>query len=106
MSEGWDDSDALPIRSVLHPTDFTDSSELAFAHALKIALSGKTRLYILHADPDVREEIDWSEFPGARRTLARWGVLPEGSCARTWLTSSGFTWPRSVPWIATPCERS
>jgi nucleotide-binding universal stress UspA family protein len=79
MSEGLDDSDALGIRSVLHPTDFTESSELAFAHALKIALAGKTRLYILHVDPDAREEIDWSAFPKARRTLANWGVLPEGS---------------------------
>jgi nucleotide-binding universal stress UspA family protein len=76
MSDG---TDIAPIRSILHATDFTVSSELAFAHALKIALAGKTKLYLLHADPDSLEEVDWSAFPGVRRTLARWGVLPEGS---------------------------
>ena len=39
------------IRSVLHPTDFSESSRLAFAHALRLALSGRTRMYVLHADP-------------------------------------------------------
>lgn len=76
MSDGIE---IAPIRSILHATDFTVSSELAFAHALKIALEGKTKLYLLHADPDSVEEVDWSAFPGVRRTLARWGVLPEGS---------------------------
>jgi nucleotide-binding universal stress UspA family protein len=68
-----------PIRSILHPTDLTPSSELAFAHALKIALAGKTKLYVLYADPSSGEEVDWSAFPGVRRTLAKWSVLPEGS---------------------------
>jgi nucleotide-binding universal stress UspA family protein len=76
MSDGID---IAPIRSILNPTDFTASSELAFVHALKIALEGKTKLYVLHADPDSGEEVDWSAFPGVRRTLAKWGVLPEGS---------------------------
>jgi nucleotide-binding universal stress UspA family protein len=67
-----------PIRLVLHPTDFTETSEQAFAHALKIALASKTRLYILHADAGERGDVDWSAFPSVRQTLARWGVLPEG----------------------------
>jgi nucleotide-binding universal stress UspA family protein len=74
-----DASDIPPIRSVLNATDLTLSSELAFAHALKIALAGKTKLYVLNADPDSGEEVDWSAFPGVRRTLAKWGALPEGS---------------------------
>ena len=78
MSEGLDVS-AAPIRSVLHATDLTAPSELAFAHALKIALAGKTKLYLLNADAGNGAEVDWSAFPGVRRTLARWGVLPEGS---------------------------
>ena len=78
MIEGVDVG-AQPIRSVLHATDLTVSSELAFAHALKIALAGKTRLYVLNADPGTGGEVDWSAFPGVRRTLAKWGVLPEGS---------------------------
>jgi nucleotide-binding universal stress UspA family protein len=71
--------DIAPIRSILHATDFSVLSELAFAHALKFALAGKSKLYLLHAGPDNGEEVDWSAFPGVRRTLARWGVLPEGS---------------------------
>jgi nucleotide-binding universal stress UspA family protein len=67
------------IRSVLHPTDFTIGGEPAFAHALKIALAGRTKLYVLHADGGDADHVDWSAFPGARRTLARWGALPEGS---------------------------
>ena len=67
------------FRSILNATDFTASSELAFIHALKIALEAKAKLYVLHADPAGGEEMDWSAFPGVRRTLARWGVLPAGS---------------------------
>ena len=40
MGEGLDAS-ASTIRSVLHPTDLTVSSERAFAHALKIALQAR-----------------------------------------------------------------
>ena len=36
-------------------------------------------MYVLHADPEAAEETDWSAFPGVRRTLARWGMLEEGS---------------------------
>lgn len=79
MSEGWDAASVPPIRSVLCATDLSVSSELAFVHALKIALSGKTSLYVLHADPGSNKEVDWTAFPGARRTLAKWGALPEGS---------------------------
>jgi nucleotide-binding universal stress UspA family protein len=70
---------ARDVQSVLHPTDFSESSELAFAHALRIALSGRTKMYVLHADSEAAEEPDWSAFPGVRRTLARWGMLEEGS---------------------------
>lgn len=67
------------IRSVLHPTDLSAASALAFVHALKVALAGKTRMYVMHADPREREEIDWAEFPAVRQTLTGWGVLPAGS---------------------------
>ena len=67
MSDGVD---IAPIRSILNATDFTASSELAFIHALKIALEAKAKLYVLHADPAGGEEVDWSAFPGVRRTLA------------------------------------
>jgi nucleotide-binding universal stress UspA family protein len=73
---------AREIRSVLHPTDLTAASELAFAHALRMALSGRTKLYLLHADASDAGESDWSEFPPVRQTLVAWGMLKEGSSPR------------------------
>ena len=63
------------IRAVLHPTDFTTSSERAFAHALKIALAGKTRLDLLHVEARETDQLDWTAFPAVRQTLAGWGLL-------------------------------
>jgi nucleotide-binding universal stress UspA family protein len=70
------------VRSVLHPTDFSESSQLAFAHALRMALSGRTKMYVLHAGPEASDEPDWSMFPAVRRTLVDWGLLEQGSSPR------------------------
>lgn len=75
MSES---SDRIPfVKSIFHPSDFSPASELAFAHALAIALFRKTKLVIMHARSGERE--DWSKFPAVRKTLARWQVLEPGS---------------------------
>lgn len=63
------------IGSVLHPTDFSESSLVAFHHALRAALSAKSRLTLLH----VASDAEWSRFPGIRETLEQWGELPKGS---------------------------
>lgn len=63
------------IGSVLHPTDFSESSLVAFHHALKAAMSAKSKLTLLH----VASDAEWSRFPGIRETLERWGMLPKGS---------------------------
>lgn len=65
------------VKSIFHPSDFSKASELAFAHALAIALIRKTQLIIMHARRDQQE--DWSKFPAVRKTLARWQVLERGS---------------------------
>jgi len=65
------------VRSIFHPSDFSQASELAFAHALAIALAQKTELIILHARRSERQ--DWSKFPAVRKTLARWQALERGS---------------------------
>jgi nucleotide-binding universal stress UspA family protein len=71
-------SPAIPfVQSIFHPSDFSEASELAFAHALAIALIGQTELVIMHARRGERE--DWSQFPAVRKTLARWQVLEAGS---------------------------
>jgi nucleotide-binding universal stress UspA family protein len=64
---------------IFHPSDFSPVSEVAFAHALKIALQSKARLDLMHVEPSLSPEKPyWLDFPAVRTTLARWGVLPEG----------------------------
>jgi nucleotide-binding universal stress UspA family protein len=63
---------------VLHPTDFSEASEVAFVHALKLALVTQGQLHILHVDPN-GTPVQWQGFPGIREALERWGALPPGS---------------------------
>lgn len=71
-------SAAVPfVNSIFHPSDFSKASELAFAHALAIALIRKTELVILHAGHGDLD--DWAQFPPVRKTLERWQVLTPGS---------------------------
>jgi len=65
------------VESIFHPTDFSEASDQAFAHALTIALLRQTRLMIFHAGS--HPETEWEQFPPVRRTLERWGLLPEDS---------------------------
>lgn len=68
------------VHSVLHPTDFSEMSEAAFAHALAIALVRQTQLTLLHvADEGASSKAVWTGFPAVRGTLERWGLLREGS---------------------------
>jgi nucleotide-binding universal stress UspA family protein len=69
---------SLPIlQHVFHPSDFSAASDIAFAHALKVALTVKATLTIFHVSPD--QEENWTEFPGVRQLLERWGILPKDS---------------------------
>ena len=65
------------LQHVFHPTDFSPDSDAAFAHALKASLVAKATLTMLHVSTG-REE-SWTEFPGVRQTLERWGLLPKNS---------------------------
>jgi nucleotide-binding universal stress UspA family protein len=65
------------IESVLHPTDFSEGSKVAFYHALKAALLSRSELTLLHVSTDGTSE--WAEFPGVRETLERWQLLPQNS---------------------------
>ena len=67
------------VWSVLHPTDFSKASDLAFAQALAISLLGNTTLTILHAGPEKEKDVDWSSFPPVRKTLERWRLLKPDS---------------------------
>jgi nucleotide-binding universal stress UspA family protein len=66
-----------PIHSVFHPSDFSEGSEVAFAHALKIALVAEAGLDVLHVSE--ARNLAWTDFPGVRSMLERWRVLPPNS---------------------------
>jgi nucleotide-binding universal stress UspA family protein len=64
------------VLRVFHPTDFTQASEQAFAHALRIASCGEARLSLLHVGaPD--DELRWDQFPSPKDMLQRWDILPD-----------------------------
>lgn len=63
---------------IVHPTDFSDGSATAFAHALKLALSCRASLYLLHVASN-GEEGEWHAFPHVRATLEMWGLLPDAN---------------------------
>ena len=63
------------FRRILHPTDFTHGSEIAFVHALRLACAIKGALTILHVDRAGKHP-DWDQYPSVRDTLARWNLLP------------------------------
>ena len=66
-----------PIQTIFHPSDFSEGSEVAFAHALKIALVAGAGLDILHVSEGGK--VASTEFPGVRAMLERWRVLPPNS---------------------------
>jgi nucleotide-binding universal stress UspA family protein len=63
------------IRTIFHPTDFSDLSGAAFAHALRIALAARGKLQLLHV---VQHDAGAAlAFPNVRRLLIQWGLSEE-----------------------------
>jgi len=63
------------IRSILHPTDFSSRSYEAYAHALRLALATKSKLYILHVlESKVGERLECPQVK-LHRLLLQWGIL-------------------------------
>jgi len=71
---------SAPANFILHPTDFSAESELAFAHALRLALANESDLSLLHMGKNQSDE--WDRFPSVRKTLENWGMLKPGSSRR------------------------
>src|SRR6476620_6690837 len=65
------------VKSIFHPSDFSEASEVAFVHALKMALVAGAKLTMLHVEASPGAE--WQDFPGVRDTLERWGLIPKDS---------------------------
>ena len=62
------------IQTIAHPTDFSDGSADAFAHALRMALDTKSHLYLLHVKAPGRSDA-WTSFPHVRKLLSNWGLM-------------------------------
>lgn len=66
------------IKGIAHPTDFSPQGQLAFAHALRLAVLHRCPLDLLH----VRElggASQFGRFPRVRALLRRWGLLADGA---------------------------
>jgi nucleotide-binding universal stress UspA family protein len=64
------------IRSIVHPTDFSEASMDAFAHALRIALLVKGKLDIVHVASEHDRDGD-AMPPQVRHALSLWGLAKE-----------------------------
>jgi len=69
--------EAIKVESIFHPSDLSHASEIAFVHALKIALVTEAKLTVLHVKANSNAE--WQDSPGVRETLERWKLLPKNS---------------------------
>jgi len=81
-----------PLIRIVHPSDFSHMSQIAFAHALKIALLSHAELEIVHVQGHKvgnEKDVHWTDFPGVRATLARWQVVPP-SATREEVDSTGL----------------
>jgi nucleotide-binding universal stress UspA family protein len=67
------------VPHIFHPTDFSPASDVAFVHALKLALASVGSLTLFHYAHGEDEEDDPHAFPAVRDTLTRWGLLPPNS---------------------------
>jgi len=62
------------FQTIVHPTDFSNISVEAFAHALRITLVMRGKLYLVHiAEPEYPDELD--AFPHVRHALEQWRLL-------------------------------
>jgi len=62
------------IRAIAHPTDFSAEGQMAFVHALRLAMAHRCHLDLMHVRAPGDED-RWGRFPRVREVLARWGVL-------------------------------
>lgn len=66
------------VNSVFHPSDFSESSRAAFAHALAIVLYYRSALTVHHVVSRDEPIPDWMDSPSVHGTLERWGMLRRG----------------------------
>ena len=63
------------MKHIFHPTDLGHGSTTAFLIALRLAATTQGALTIMHVDGT--GEGEWSDLPGVRKTLSKWGMLKD-----------------------------
>ncbi len=66
------------LHRIFHPSDFSGMSDIAFIHALRLALFARSKLTIYHTAHHDRGP-DWQNFAHVREVLERWQILPPHS---------------------------
>jgi len=77
------------IQSIVHPTDFSDLSHHAFAHALRVAVAAKSRLHLLHVTEGEETKAE-GVFPRVHPVLKQWGLAEENETAPAIITRLGL----------------
>jgi nucleotide-binding universal stress UspA family protein len=70
---------ASAFQSILYPTDFSEASIPAFAHALRIAIGAGSELHLLNVARHTALDHAPLPFPRVRDTLIKWGMLSPGA---------------------------
>jgi len=70
---------ASVFQSVLCPTDFSEASIPAFAHALRIAIGSRSELHLLNVARYAALDHAPLPFPRVRKTLIKSGMLNPGA---------------------------
>jgi nucleotide-binding universal stress UspA family protein len=66
------------FQTIVLPTDFSDASSVAFAHALRLVMATKGTLYLVHvADSNSFEDA----FPHVRHALSLWKLIDDDAPA-------------------------
>lgn len=82
------------LKNIFHPTDFSKTSDIAFAHALKIALSCNAKLNLMHVSQSSDKHV-MQEFPKIRETLRSWNIITE-KCTEKDIMKLGFRYQKVV----------
>lgn len=82
------------VNNIFHATDFTEASEVAFAHALKLSIAGGARLDLFHVSGKNDGNVVF-EFPKIKDTLKRWKVIPDDATQED-MRNLGFFYQKIV----------
>jgi nucleotide-binding universal stress UspA family protein len=76
------------INAIAHPTDFSPEGQVAFAHALRLAIANRCPLDLLHVH-DRYSADHYEKFPQIREVLQRWGMLAPGAAVEHVASQTG-----------------